>query len=51
MKPIIEIEEQIDLANDAIQHGGIFFGMTYEDGVKNALQWVIEETDEKPMEE
>ena len=51
MRAIREIEEQIDLANETMEDGGKSFGMTYEDGVKNALQWVIEETDDKPMDE
>ena len=52
MKPTeAEMHEQIDAANDAIEQGGKFLGMTYEDGVKTALEWVMEETTTKPMEE
>lgn len=42
-----EIEEQIDLS---MEFPDKFHGMTYADGVKYALQWVLGEMDEKPME-
>ena len=42
-----EIEEQIDLT---MEFPNKFHGMTYADGVKYALQWVLGEMDEKPME-
>ena len=42
----IEIRNQIDLANDPK-----FFGMSYEDGVKAALEWVLGDCEEKPMDE
>ena len=43
-----EIEEQIGEATDS---DGKFSGMTYEEGVKNALEWVLEETEDKPMDD
>jgi hypothetical protein len=47
-----EIENQIDLANEIINKEALgCFGMSYEDGVKAALQWVIGETDDLPIEE
>jgi hypothetical protein len=47
-----EINGVIDAANDAInEHGSKFPGMSFEDGVKHALEWVTGETDENPMEE
>ncbi len=52
MKPTeTEMHEQIDAANEAIEQGSKFRGMTYEDGVKAALEWVTGETTTKPMEE
>ena len=45
MRTIEEISEQIDATEDSNN-----FGMSYEDGVKYALEWVIEQTDEKPIE-
>ena len=52
MKPTeAEMYEQIDAANDAIEQGSNFLGMTYGDGVKAALEWVMGETTTKPMEE
>lgn len=46
-----EIEEQIDKASDLIEEGGKYHGMSYEDGVREALNWVIENTNEKPIED
>jgi len=51
MKTIKEINKQIDLVSDAIEEGGKYFSMTYEDGVRTALLWVTEDSDEEPMEE
>lgn len=45
-----EIYNQIDAAKDAIENGGKYFGMTYEDGVKAALEWILTGQD-KPMED
>jgi len=41
-----EIEEQIEEAEMKD-----FSGMSYSEGVKNALEWVLEYVDEKPMED
>ena len=46
-----EKHEMIDRANDAINDGITYPGMSYEDGVKAALQWEMGITDEEPMEE
>jgi hypothetical protein len=46
-----EINEQIDLANQAINDGGKFTFLSYEDGVKTALEWIMGNTDVKPMED
>jgi hypothetical protein len=41
-----EIREQIDMASI---DESIFFRMTYEEGVKAALEWVLGYTDIEPM--
>jgi len=46
-----EIEDQIELAVEGIEHGSKFRGMSYEDGVKYALEWVTGQSDDKPMED
>lgn len=47
-----EIEEQLHLAADQVVEGrSKFSGMTYEEGVDNALRWALEDSDDKPMEE
>lgn len=44
-----EIYDQIDKANENIESGDGFHGMSYEDGVKAALEWVLG-MDDAPME-
>jgi len=52
MKPKEEIIEELAFAEDAIDgEENKFFGMTYEQGVKAALEWVLDYTDERPMED
>ena len=50
-----QINEQIDLAigptDDCRCAGSNYSSMTYEEGVRTALEWVIESSDEKPLEE
>jgi hypothetical protein len=46
-----EIEEQLGLALDAQADGSRWPGMSYEQGVENALRWVSGESDTAPMEE
>lgn len=49
MKTRDEIHDQIDKANE---DPGFCSGMSYTDGVKAALEWVLGETDEPaPMED
>jgi hypothetical protein len=43
-----EIAEQIELA---IKHDGRFSGMTYEEGVRAALDWILSNTDDPPIDE
>ena len=45
MKTIEEINVQIDLADE-----DKYPGMSYSDGVKAALEWVLEYIDEQPMD-
>lgn len=47
MRPLEEIYAMIDLANDT---DGNCSGMSYEEGVKNALEWVLCQVDEEPIE-
>ncbi len=44
-----EIDEQIDMVID----GDVskFPGMAYEEGVRAALEWVVEDTEDKPMDD
>lgn len=52
MKPTEkEMHEQIDLANEGIENGSKFSGMTFEDGVKMALEWAMGDSKQKPMDE
>lgn len=47
-----EIHRQVELANEQIdQNTSKYFGMTYEEGVRDALEWMTGELDEKPMED
>jgi hypothetical protein len=47
-----EIEEQIGKTIPSIEKGGSDVpGMTYEEGVDNALRWVLGDSDDEPMEE
>lgn len=47
-----QIDEQANRASEQVNHGGSKWpGMTYEEGVQNALQWAIGAWDDKPMED
>jgi len=50
MREDSEIHEQIDKAADT-ENDSRWPGMTYEQGVRSALEWVSEETHERPMED
>lgn len=50
MKTKEEINKQIDIAQERRENGEGYFGMTYEEGVMAALEWVIESTDITPFE-
>ena len=45
------MHDQIDLANKALETGGKYHGLTYEDGIKATLEWVMGQTEMKPMDE
>lgn len=46
-----EMYEQIDIATEKQESGEGFRGMSYEDGVKAALEWAIGIIDDKPMDD
>ena len=47
-----EINELLNHVSDKINEGGPrFSGMTYEDGIREALMWAIGEYDEHPYPE
>jgi len=45
-----EIHAEIDKASESEENGGTFSGMSYEQGVKYALEWVVGDMEEKPMD-
>lgn len=46
-----EINEQLDKAQEGVENGSKYSGMSYEEGVKYALEWVTGQSDDKPMED
>ena len=46
-----EIEDQISAADTTMDTGSVYPGMTYEQGVSDALGWGIGEEDDPPMSE
>lgn len=48
MKSQSEIKEMIDKASDDERN---LHGMTYQEGVRAALEWVLENWDEDPIED
>jgi hypothetical protein len=50
-RPGTEIDEQVQRAMDGIEMGSRYPGMSYEEGVRDALEWVQGNTSEKPMED
>ena len=45
-----DLHDQIDLANSKIENGERDSFLTYEDGVKDAILWVLNES-KKPLDE
>lgn len=52
MKNEDDIQEMLDRAASASRVSSRYPGMTFEDGVRNALEWVLEqmEEDESPLD-
>lgn len=47
-----QIDEQLNLAAEAVDEGQSKWpGMTYEQGVDNAIRWMTGESDQPPMED
>jgi hypothetical protein len=47
-----EIDEQRNAASEALDEGGSKWpGMSYEQGVQNALAWVVGDSEDLPMED
>lgn len=46
-----DIEDQQALADDAMENGSKFPGMSYEEGVSATIRWIQGDSDDKPMEE
>ena len=51
MRSKSEIDEQTSVVLGKIDAGESYFGMTYEEGVLAALDWVVGNTNDKPIEE
>jgi hypothetical protein len=47
-----EIDEQLNVASEHINDGTVAWpGMSYEQGVQNALDWVLGNNDDPPMDD
>ena len=46
-----DIDEQLNQAHQGIDHGSKWPGQSYEEGVAAAIDWMLGETDIKPMDE
>lgn len=46
-----EIDEQLSLAQGAIETGSKFFGMTYEQGIVAMFDWLEGNREEAPMDD
>lgn len=51
MKDKNEINDQIDKANEGVNEGSKFPGMSYEEGVVSALEWVMSNDNPAPMDD
>ena len=51
MRSTDEIYNEIDRATEKQYSGEGFHGMTYEDGVKAALEWAMGDVEDKPMDD
>jgi len=46
-----EMYNEIDRASEKENNGTGFHGMSYEEGVKTTLEWVLGNTEDKPMDD
>lgn len=46
-----EINRVLDKAMKAFDEGTNYPGMSYEQGIMDAIQWIVGETDDEPLEE
>jgi hypothetical protein len=46
-----EINDLMDKAAEGINEGSRFPGMSYEEGIRAAIEWLTEENDEHPLDE
>lgn len=46
-----EINEVLEKCFEAEENGSAYSGMSYEDGVKAAIDWMSGYTDEKPFDD
>lgn len=51
VRTLEEISKQQDLCQEGREMGSKYPGMSYEDGILTTIDWLLGETDEKPMEE
>ena len=45
-----EVDAQLDKAQESIETGRGYHGMSYEEGVRAALEWVMGDVDDEPIE-
>lgn len=46
-----QIDKQLNLADKGFERGTSFPGMSYEEGVKNAIEWIMGYTQDAPLDE
>lgn len=46
-----EVDEQLNRADDALDSGSRYPGMTYEEGVANGIRWLLGQDESPPMED
>lgn len=51
VRTVEEIEDLMSTVSDAIDEGGRFEGMTYEEGIQSAIDWMLGNIDTHPMAE
>ncbi len=43
-----EVDEVLNFAAEALDEGSKYPGMSYEEGIQNALLWLLGELDDRP---